>query len=111
MMEATQIAVVCHEANRAVRRLLGESDDGGWEDVSSETRLSAIDGVLVVQAGATPQQSHENWLAFKTKHGWVYGSEKDEKAKTHPCIVDYDDLPHEQQLKDHLFTAIVLALS
>jgi len=36
---------------------------------------------------------------------------KDAVAKTHPCLVDYDDLPPAQQAKDALFAAVVLALS
>jgi len=32
---------------------------------------------------------------------------KDAKAKTHPCMVDYDQLPAEQRRKDELFGAAV----
>jgi hypothetical protein len=31
---------------------------------------------------------------------------KDPEAKTHPCLVPYDDLPEYQQLKDRVFLAI-----
>lgn len=110
-MNETQIARVCHEANRAVRHALGETDDGGWDDISEETQLSAINGVLAAQAGADPIRSHINWLTFKEQHGWVWGPEKNEELKTHPCIVPYNQLPPEQQLKDALFVAVVRALS
>jgi hypothetical protein len=43
--------------------------------------------------------------------GWVYGETKDPVAKTHPCLVAYNDLPIEQQVKDHLFRAVVKALT
>lgn len=31
--------------------------------------------------------------------------------KTHPCLVEYENLPPEQRAKDHLFKAIVDALA
>lgn len=42
--------------------------------------------------------------------GWGYGEVKDANAKTHPCIVPFDQLPEFQRKKDALFCAIVDAL-
>jgi hypothetical protein len=50
---------------------------------------------------------HQNWSDFKLKEGWVYGSQKDPVAKTHPCLVPYDQLPPTQRVKDTIFSAIV----
>lgn len=104
------IAEVCHEANRVIQRHLGEEVNVVWEDLDEETRDSAIDGVANAMGGATPRESHENWLRFKGEHGWTYGEVKDFSAKTHPCFVPYDELPVEQKVKDALFTNIVRAL-
>jgi hypothetical protein len=46
-------------------------------------------------------------MADKIKEGWVYGFVKDPVSKTHPCIVPYEELPEEQQMKDHLFVKTV----
>lgn len=106
------VARVCHEANRAVQLALGEENPSApWDETSVETQDSAVDGVRNALSGATPEQSHENWLKFKLDHGWVFGPVKDESAKTHPLIVPYADLPEEQRVKDDLFIAIVKALS
>ena len=65
-------------------------------------------GVLFhLENEVTPEQSHVSWMREKTDNGWVYGEVKDPENKTHPCIVDYDKLPQEQRVKDHLFKAIV----
>jgi len=53
---------------------------------------------------------HESWCDFKRADGWVFGEVKDAGAKTHPCLVPYAELPEEQKIKDHLFSAIVTAL-
>ena len=36
---------------------------------------------------------------------------KDEGAKTHPCLVPFDELPEGQQLKDVLLVAIIQTLA
>ncbi len=73
--------------------------------------MSAVEGVSGVLTGNTPAESHAGWCEFKYNHGWVYGPTKDETLKQHPCLVPYDELPPSQRLKDHLFVAIVRALT
>ena len=60
---------------------------------------------------ASPSAQHEAWMRDKVADGWVYGPVKDADAKTHPCMVPYDQLPPEQRVKDHVFKAIVNALT
>lgn len=54
--------------------------------------------------------SHENWMEYKLDEGWVYGEHKDPVAKTHPCMVPYEDLPHDQKKKDEVVLHAYLAL-
>lgn len=113
-MNPDQIARVVHEANRAVQVEQGCPTipvSAHWDDLDAETRASAVDGVIAVQGGANPRQSHENWTAFKVEHGWTLGPVKDEDKKEHPLLVPYDDLPESQKVKDDLFGAIVGSLS
>lgn len=110
-MTVEQIAEVCHEANRALQRINGEIVNFPWESTSQNLRDSAVDGVRNIQGGANPQESHENWLAFKEAEGWKYGPIKDFAKKEHPCFVPYDELPEDQRIKDSLFHGIVHALT
>jgi ryanodine receptor 2 len=32
--------------------------------------------------------------------GWTYGPERDGQAKTHPCLVPYDELPEDEKEYD-----------
>ncbi len=54
--------------------------------------------------------SHANWIEYKLDDGWVYGEEKDPVKKTHPCMVPYDELPHDQRMKDTVVLHAYLAL-
>lgn len=112
MLNRTNIARVCHEANRAVQIATNDpAVSPAWDDAPEWQRDSAIEGVQKALDGATPEQLHESWSAFKRDGGWVYGETKNETAKTHPCLVPYDELPEEQKHKDALFSAIVSTLA
>jgi hypothetical protein len=91
------------------------SDDSQqpWAQAEPWQRESAIRGVAfaVEHPEALPSTQQGAWLADKVMDGWTYGALKDTQAKTHPCMVPYEQLPVAQQRKDALFTAIVRALS
>lgn len=111
--EIKAIAMVCHEANRAWCKRNGDFSQPNWLDAPQWQRNSVIEGVqhAVAHPDATPEDSHNNWMALKMAEGWVYGPTKDTDAKTHPCIVPFDELPEWQQKNDALFLAIVRALA
>lgn len=106
------IARMCHETNRAYCEACGDYSQPTWESAPDWQKQSAIQGVLfhVDHPDAKPCDSHNNWLAEKQAAGWKYGPVKDAEKKEHPCMVDYDDLPFEQQTKDYLFAAVCDAL-
>lgn len=106
------IARVCHEANRAFQLETGDPQPSpSWDEAPGWQRLSALEGVEKALDGASPEELHEAWCEFKRAHGWQHGEVKDETAKTHPCLVPYEQLPEDQRIKDDLFEAIVTALS
>ena len=107
------IAAVCHEANREWCVWHGDFEAPTWAEAPTWQRESAIDGVehALKYPEAGPEDSHQNWWAGKIADGWVYGEVKDPVAKTHPCMVPYDQLPEFQRKKDALFLAIVRALA
>lgn len=110
-MTTEQIARVCHEANRAYCAAIGDLSQVSWETAPGWQRDSAVQGVAKAQAGEGPEALHESWSAQKIAAGWRYGTEKNAEDKTHPRLVPYSELPAEQQAKDRLFGAVVVALS
>jgi hypothetical protein len=110
---AVDIAKVCHEANRAYCASLGDQSQVAWEDAPPWQQQSAIKGVYFILDNPTalPSASHESWLEQKRADGWVYGEEKNETLKTHPCFVPYEKLPEAQKAKDYIFGAIVRSMA
>lgn len=43
---------------------------------------------------------HEVWSANRLREGWVYGHERNDALKTHPCLVEYDELPEGEKEYD-----------
>lgn len=110
-MKIETIARIAHEANRVYCKTLGDHSQPIWDEAPAWQKASAISGVEyhIANPDSSPQDSHNSWLAHKKADGWKYGPVKDPEKKEHPCFLPYDELPVEQQMKDHLFHAIVKA--
>lgn len=105
------VARVAHEAVRALQVVQKDPVPApAWDDAEAWQRDATIESVQSALGGRTPRQEHDRWAAAKVRDGWAYGEVKDAAAKTHPCLVDYDDLPEGQKDKDRVLLAIVKAL-
>ena len=110
MLPVIHIAKVCHEANRAYCESIGDQSQLKWEFAPEWQRQSAVKGVKFhLEKDRQPEDSHESWMREKIEDGWKYGPVKDPDKKEHPCIVEFNKLPYEQQMKDFLFAYIVKA--
>lgn len=107
------IAAVCHEANRALCQAFGDPSQVPWDETPDDIKQSARAGVAFLQANpdAGADALHRNWMKDKAAAGWKHGAVKDAEAKTHPCLVPFAKLPAEQKAKDHVFLAIVRAMT
>jgi hypothetical protein len=103
-----KVAELCHEVNRAYCIANGDNSQPKWADAPAWQKESAINGAKAhLMRELSPEDSHQLWMNEKAANGWVYGPKKDERAKTHPCMLPYENLPKNQQVKDYLFGAIV----
>lgn len=112
MLNHAEIAEIAHEANRVYCESIGDDSQPEWINAPDWQKESSINGVDNIANGeiTSPHGSHVNWLEEKEKDGWKYGPEKNPELKTHPCFMPFDELPAQQQFKDHLFFNIVFRL-
>lgn len=106
------VCAFIHEANRLWCQMNGDFSQPSWVQAEDWQRMSTAQGVdfLTTYPEAGPEATHENWMQDKEADGWTYGETKDPEAKTHPCMVPFEELPPHQQIKDKIFHGLVHAL-
>ena len=105
-----EAAMHAHEANRVICEMNGDVAFP-WATAPESQRDSARKGVYAImeRPDASPEYMHDEWCKHKVAQGWVYGAEKSEEKKTHPCLCSYDALPFNQRAKDFVFIAAAKA--
>jgi hypothetical protein len=48
------------------------------------------------------ENTHEIWARQRIADGWTWGAQRDDKAKKHPCLVSYGDLPESEKEYDRM---------
>ena len=43
---------------------------------------------------------HEVWAKSRMEQGWIYGEERNDALKHHPCLVPYEELPEVEKAYD-----------
>lgn len=64
---------------------------------TSEVQLPAELDELVEKIA---KNVHEVWAQNRLDEGWVFGNERNDTLKTHPCLVPYDELPEIEKEYD-----------
>lgn len=97
------IAKACHEANRIWCQANEDYTQKHWDEAEQWQRDSAISGVQfrINNPNAGHDAQHNAWMKEKIDAGWVYGEKKDAEAKTHPCIVPFDQFQNFNEKKMH----------
>lgn len=101
-----------HEANRALSVAHGDASHLAWDDTGEVAQEHFMRGIAAVleNPAMSAKEGHDFWVADHVARGWTWGEVKDLAAKTHPCLVPFEQLSTLEQAKDRLFIAIVRAL-
>lgn len=56
------------------------------------------------------ENTHDIWAKARLEEGWTYGPVRDNAAKTHPCLVPYENLPDSEKEYDRRTSREALAV-
>ena len=64
---------------------------------TSDVRLpEELNGLIEKMA----KNVHEVWAQSRIEQGWVYGEQRSDELKQHPCLVAYEELPEVEKAYD-----------
>lgn len=55
---------------------------------------------LMLLAEQMAENVHEIWATTRIEQGWIYGPERNDSLKHHPCLVPYSELPESEKVYD-----------
>lgn len=72
--------------------------------ISKERLESLIDGTLwaLKHPDATAKDNHIHWMKCKEAQGYKYGEKLDTVNKTHPSMIDFEELNDTEKRKDEM---------
>lgn len=65
-----------------------------------DTEDIEIDENLIELTETLAHNTHEVWAESRLREGWTYGEKRDDKLKTSPCLVPYQNLPENEKEYD-----------
>ncbi|MEO1552786.1 MAG: RyR domain-containing protein [Pseudomonadota bacterium] len=107
------VARVIHAAIRTWSAAHGQKDIPDWDTAPQWMKDSTFASISFVldHPDADAGAQHLQWMQQRRAQGWTYGPVRDDKVKTHPMMVPFNQLPLMEQRKDDLVRAIVRALT
>jgi ryanodine receptor 2 len=59
-----------------------------------------LDPQIIELAELLAKNTHEVWAQERIAQGWIYGAQRNDEKKEHPCLVPYEELPESEKVYD-----------
>lgn len=67
-----------------------------------DTSAVAVPDALRPLIERLSENTHDVWAATRLAEGWRLGPTRDDREKTHPCLVPYEALPESEKAVDRV---------
>jgi RyR domain len=78
----------------------GGANNGGYRPAPLDTSCVRLPDELLPLVEELAVNAHETWADLRLQEGWRYGHVRSDEARTHPCLVPYEQLPDSEKLYD-----------
>jgi len=65
-----------------------------------DTSHIQLSGDIMELCEKLAENTHKVWSAGRIAEGWVYGKNRNDKLKQHPCLMPYEELPESEKNYD-----------
>lgn len=65
-----------------------------------DTSDIVLDEEITKLTDALAKNTHDVWAVGRIRDGWVYGKNRNDETKEHPCLVPYEELPEAEKEYD-----------
>ncbi|MBR6755130.1 MAG: Ryanodine receptor Ryr [Clostridia bacterium] len=65
-----------------------------------DTSEILLDDEIMELCELLAKNTHEVWAQSRINDGWVYGEERNDEKKFHPCLISYEELPDSEKAYD-----------
>ncbi len=74
----------------------------------NEDNNTQLPEILAPLTEKMARQVHITWMQGRLDEGWTFGPVRDDRLKTHPCLVEYDELPEREREYDRRTAAATI---
>ncbi|MFD7407010.1 RyR domain-containing protein [Streptomyces sp. NPDC059866] len=86
------------------------SATGSWQPAPAKTDGVEVPESLHALIEVLAEHAHDNWARRRLAEGWRHGPRRSDRRRTHPLLVPYADLTHEEQQTDRLLALETIKL-
>lgn len=72
-------------------------DVNNYKPQPADTSGETLPHELMELADRLAKNVHEVWAKKRMEQGWVYGPERNDAEKKHPCLIPYEQLSEEEK--------------
>jgi hypothetical protein len=84
--------------------------NNSWEPNPVDTGSTRLSTELQALVEKIACNVHDVWARTRLEEGWTWGPGRNDKQKTHPCLIPYSDLPESEKEVDRKMAMEVLKL-
>ena len=71
--------------------------DSSYKPQPIDTSDVVLSDEILTLTERLAKNAHDNWARGRFSQGWVYGPERNDEHKQHPCLIPYEELPDSEK--------------
>jgi hypothetical protein len=111
-MNVEDIAEIAYALHVRSCQLFGDLTHSTYRDNEADAKARFRAGIdfHLANPKASAKAAHESWMAARTAEGWAPGAKKDIRARSHPQLVPWAEVPQHRRMQYDMIATVVRTL-